>query len=369
MSLNKFLSLDSNILLKFIDNFDISNTQLPKISKSKLLKIRKDLYHIIKNLDNIQFILKSYNDINSVLKILRYSNFSSFNSYDIKKLEKYIFTYGSNKVNFIVDNSISTINIVYLAKITFIFLGFFNITNHEQNIFIVLSNKNKQISNGILGSKNVNSGFTIINSGDIYLYRKEEIVKVLIHELIHATKNDLSDNISLKYSEKVKKIFGLDNILVNESFTEFRATIMNLLFNIAYIDYYNNTDYIFKLNFYLFNEIKHSIIQTLKIMDHNRINNLLSIKNYREKSNIFAYYVLKSILLYNINIYLDNIIIRNNSNDLFFINKVFSKFYLNNFTSELDEIQKKLLDIKPENFVRNNLRMTLYEFNLNAFKR
>ena len=43
-------------------------------------------------------------------------------------------------------------------------------------------------------SENINSGFTYVNRNDIYIFRKEEFPKVILHELIHHDLNIHQDN-------------------------------------------------------------------------------------------------------------------------------------------------------------------------------
>ena len=88
--------------------------------------------------------------------------------------------------------------------------------------------------NEILGPNEVNSGLTFLDvhkNGDIILYRKEELLKVLIHELIHS--NLIDEKIIFSGSiNEFSKLFCVNyNILLNEAFTESFATIIN---NAAY---------------------------------------------------------------------------------------------------------------------------------------
>ena len=108
--------------------------------------------------------------------------------------------------------------------------------NHKQKI-IYFETLNKKVfpgKNGILDKDNVNSGVTYLENshkcGDITLYRKEEVLKVLIHELIHSHLIDFQ----LIYSKNSKLINDLFcsnyKILLNEAFTETFATIINLFY-------------------------------------------------------------------------------------------------------------------------------------------
>ena len=78
-------------------------------------------------------------------------------------------------------------------------------------------------------SSYVNSGFT--DGTFITLYRTEENLKVLIHELFHSLCLDFS---SVKYEDlrtKMKGIFDVKSEFeISESYSEYWATILNCCF-------------------------------------------------------------------------------------------------------------------------------------------
>lgn len=140
--------------------------------------------------------------------------------------------------------------------------------------------------NYVIGVEHVNSGYCYVNSGEndtnIVIFRKEEFFKVLVHELIHLYKlipndNDLDNYINLKYK--------LDNyILTNESLVELNA----LLYNCIIIHKLTNKD------------LQKLIIKEYK-WSSNVLSNIIryygSLKNWKENSNVFAYYYVKKYLL------------------------------------------------------------------------
>ena len=101
-----------------------------------------------------------------------------------------------------------------------------------------MTNKKKKFpkkKNSLLGPNESNSGVTFSNfveSGEITIYRNEECLKVLIHELIHA---NFIDKELIFINEKLEKQFNSYfctnyEILLNEAFTEAMATILNLFY-------------------------------------------------------------------------------------------------------------------------------------------
>ena len=73
-----------------------------------------------------------------------------------------------------------------------------------------------------IDSKHINSAFTIIYyhmiAGPIYIWRYDELNKVLIHELLHSFHYDINLlDYKNKYFENIKNL--------NECFTEYMATL------------------------------------------------------------------------------------------------------------------------------------------------
>lgn len=166
---------------------------------------------------------------------------------------------------------------------------------------------------GKLSQNNVNSGLSYLNN--IVIFRKEEMLKLLIHELIHAL--DI-DNKFETVQDKIKllKLFNINenNLLVNESYVESWAIIINLFLVIQ--EKNTNQSEEFKKNLfrtYIKKEIVHSFQQCAKlclyynINDFNKIyrNNKNSIE-YIDSVNTFSYHIIKTINLYNIRKFLKN---------------------------------------------------------------
>lgn len=105
-----------------------------------------------------------------------------------------------------------------LLKLIFWRINFMrNIANNNNNleVWIFPSNYKKILSKTkIITKDNINSGMTISNNeninGKIYIWRKEELLKVLLHELVHSFKLDRDDPIPV------------------EAYTELRALIANI---------------------------------------------------------------------------------------------------------------------------------------------
>ena len=165
----------------------------------------------------------------------------------------------------------------------------------------------------ILTPENVNTGFTMYKKSDIskreydikeiHLFRKEELHKVLIHEMIHAYDLDtyfihnhqkVSDRLEDRYN--IKSRYG---IKIYESYVETIAIILHCI----YVSQSSRID-VYKA---IVLETKWSLFQTAKILNYYNIHSIAELKNsdsnsanIQETSSIFSYYIIKSALLLNI---------------------------------------------------------------------
>jgi hypothetical protein len=205
--------------------------------------------------------------------------------------------------NKIIDDSL-------IKKIDSIFNFFDLITKKNNNYYleIFLSEKKKYLNENLDGfyPDNINSGATIPGYF-IYIYRKEELIKVLFHELIHYLNLDMID-----YQNYFRSIYSninlnADMINPNEAYTEVLAL---LLLNI-WEYYYLNVD--INLNNYvnkkLTLELGWSYYQISKILKYfkcyNSYEELFTSKcQFIQKTNVLSYFFLKTYFLQNINIIL-----------------------------------------------------------------
>jgi len=172
---------------------------------------------------------------------------------------------------------------------------------------------------------------------EINIFREEEWFKVFIHETIHCMGLDFSHMDTGFSNSKINSIFNINlDVKLFESYTECLAETMNTIFFVYYsvIDNNNaeNMDFIYeKIEKTIKNEILFSLFQCVKVLDHyglsyknmyeNTNENRELCKKYSEKSPIFAYYVLKPILLFHINDFVDWIY-KNNKGSLSFTKTV-----------------------------------------------
>ncbi len=181
--------------------------------------------------------------------------------------------------------------IVYLCKtINTKFKG-------DVNIKLVLSPFKKVISNNKdhLTAYNVNSGFTIryVGKSDIVIFREEEIIKVLIHELLHSFDID-SKTINDVYDLEFMRIFNKETkINLNESFTESFACLINVCLASIYYSKRHKKTLIDNFLRLIENERKYILSVGEKVGKYNKSNRI-------EQTNITSYYVLKAVNWINI---------------------------------------------------------------------
>jgi len=177
----------------------------------------------------------------------------------------------------------------------------------SRNIVVYLYNYDgmKNIPNdSILKGINVNSGLTYYSPqmSTVIVYRKEEIIKVLTHELIHACGID-DKSISSAKINKLNELFCVErDININESFTDAFACLLNLtIYTILENSNGQGLYSRFNKNFNKeFAFIKAQCYKVLLLNNYKLYENgiMCTDKNY-EKTNGIAYYVLKAIIFNN----------------------------------------------------------------------
>jgi hypothetical protein len=296
---------------------------------------------------------------------------------------------------FIYDLSIKEIEkVTFYMKLVYLWLKMSSCyaskkCGEKLDIYIHLIDIEKKLPENklnVLDCNNCNSAYTTscVIEGSIIIFRKEEWFKVFIHETFHILGLDFSNMNIDTLKKKVNKIFPIEDSELNlyEAYSEFWANILNVVFT-SYLLTKNSKnkqiDFITKCNLLLNLEILFSTYQTVKILDYMGLNynDLIFNENmnktrrkylYREKSNIFAYYIIKGILLFN---YKNFIMwcIKNNSNILSFhktsenLNN-FYKFILDNYKNSyinLIEEMEEYNEINNNNYIKNTMRMTLSE--------
>jgi hypothetical protein len=243
----------------------------------------------------------------------------------------------------------------------------------------------------VLSSTHANTAVTTTctANGEICLFRKEEIFKVFIHETFHSLGLDFSSMSNTVLNNKIKTIFPINsNFNLYEAYTEFWASIMNCVFTSYFMskgsgikEFYLYAEYCvgFEQFFCLFQCVKVLDFMGLhykNLHDKNNLSDRARKYLYKEKTNIFAYYVIKAILMFNAVPFMkwcktnnDNILAfyRSKDNLMQFYRFIVGHYKSPAFIKELDIAQsilkkyKSLVAEKDDRTLARTMRMTIIE--------
>jgi len=230
------------------------------------------------------------------------STFSKFNS--IKNAVLLLKTKYTININLhtviIYGNNISQL---YINHIGNIINWWSQIKPQKYTVIFYLIDVTKQLpfydlyDKPILTEEYINSGFTYRKSRAIHIFRKEEL-KVLIHELIHASKFDLDNNKLIN----IPFVLNDDNI-TNEGITEYLAIIFYYWYITQYAIHNKVTTIDNKLSYFtelLSNDLGWQVYQKNKILRFFKLSpiDLLNKNDFRQKTSVLSYFFLKHYLFY-----------------------------------------------------------------------
>ena len=258
-----------------------------------------------------------------------------------------------------------SLNFEYYVHIMVSYIIFCNEINNKCSrkltVYLYLTPFKKQLnkSDTIIGVRNVNSGVTYSckDNNEICIYRKEEFLKVFFHELIHSMGLDsdrFTDPLFVKQMNETFSISTTNNYF--EAMTEFLGVNYYLMFVSFYLS--DTKEESFKLaRTFLDNEVYFSMYQMNKVLSHNGLSYVDLAKNvntdlYREDSNVFAYYVLKTIMLYHGN-EVFAFLKKDSGNLAYFLKRL---IYNRKFIEETKQFQKKRLT----EYLEKTMRMTIF---------
>jgi hypothetical protein len=260
------------------------------------------------------------------------------------------------------------------------------------NTYVYLTPLKKILPNNqytILSAINANTGVTTscATNGEICLFREEELFKVFIHESIHALGLDFSGMSNVILNKKIKKIFPINSKFnLYEAYTEFWANILNCTFTAYYLSEGVVDDFLIYSEFCIAFEEYFSLFQCVKVLkfmglyyNYLFVDSDLAIRArkylFKENTNIFAYYIIKAILMFN-SYYFMMWCKRNNTNIINFdknrvnLNKFFT-FILNHykepkFLKAIEDVNDQYIEIRSKNkkFKNEalmNMRMSIVE--------
>ena len=381
------------ILLKLHNDIKKSSEQINS------LMINNSINKFIKKgkLPNSDLLQSTYVDEQCRKYIDKNVNYLQVNAKIFDKNITIYFTLFEKSIN-IDKYSDSIKNILILLR----FLLSFSTTHKKGSLvlYLFLTPIKKTLpktSISILNQSNVNTAVTTSCNphGSVLIYRKEEWFKVLIHELHHVLCLDFSGMEYNNLKQSMSNLFKIKSEYnVAETYSEFWATIINCLFCSYNLldDNCDTTTFLLYSEFFIEFERIFSIFQTIKILDFMGLNYKEMISNdtddiqlkytlYREKTNVFCYYILKTILLYNYDEFIlfceknNNLLIKfrkspqNFKNLLSFVNKYYRDTNLIKSLTK-KHIYKMFYNMKTgikfpyKDSIINTMRMTITEIKL-----
>jgi hypothetical protein len=261
------------------------------------------------------------------------------------------------------------------------------------NIYLYFTSLLKQLPSSnihVLDENNVNTAFTTTCPVDseIVVFRKEEWFKVLIHETFHNFGLDFSMMNCEPVNNCILNIFNVKSqVNAYEAYTEFWAEIINVLF-CSFFELKDKSDFQEFLSiceFYINFERTYSFFQMVKTLQFMGLTyrDLYSKTEYakvhrenlyKEKTNVLAYYVVKTVMLNNFQGFL-NWCNKNNFSLLDFKKTTgnlheFCEFIRKNYKTismldGVDESEEFLSKLKKKKgnmkYILSNMRMSICE--------
>ena len=162
-----------------------------------------------------------------------------------------------------------------------------------------------------VGEEHANTAFTMAcpagSANGIYIFRKEEWFKVFIHETFHSLGLDFARMPEEGANRALFSIFPVRcDYRLYEAYTETWATILHSLF----IAMETRGSVVPQLENCLYTERMFSLFQKGKLLSHHKINykhvcSVVYAARYQENTNAFAYYILKSIMMFHYNDFIE----------------------------------------------------------------
>jgi len=256
--------------------------------------------------------------------------------------------------------------------------------------FTSLEKKLPHSSSETLNENHINTAFTFSchADGEIVLFRKEEWFKVLIHETFHTFGLDFSDMDNTHCTQRIRKMFKvISDVNAFEAYTEFWAETWNACF-CSYLhmkEKSNRKEFLFWAESYINIERKYSYFQLVKTLAfmgltykslylEDKVHSSLREKLYKEKTNVLAYYVMKTVLMSNYEDFLTWCFIHNISLVLFKKTQKhimeFCTFLENHYKNarmnrDIDNAEQFFHENKQnQTFLFKNLRMSVCEMDV-----
>ena len=254
-----------------------------------------------------------------------------------------MYTLGPICINILTNNYLDIPPKLLMERVIkrlFIVYTIFKI-NTSVNYWLIPTDSNRWFpKKNIVTPEHINGGFTYVkqssnntnSTANIYIYRREEFPKVMLHELMHHSYIDSNNNDNtIKSIDTIAKICDIDTntvFLPNEGIIEAWALILQLIF-ISH-EYNIPFDVLFK------KEKQWSMKQSSRLLYYKKNS------TWKESTNSYCYIVIKTCCIYNIEQ---------------FVNSCFNKTVYRFLEQNIEDFLKK---IKPMPMKHSCFRMTAF---------
>ena len=337
----KLSKKSKELMLFFTKNNHINKVNQTKRTDDIITELHNDIYNAYKYLINMKQKGKYYNistkKISNAYQISKPQNFN-YNSFPevirkhinestISEITYNFSLYGRNiKLYFIVEQDNIELKIDVFNKYVDNIIMWLYILNQYASkqcantlaVYFYFTSLEKKLPTSniyILDEEHVNTAFTTTcpRDSEIVVFRHEEWFKVFIHETFHNFGLDFSDMNNEESQKCILNIFKVkSDVNLYESYTEIWAEIMNALFCsfLALKDKNNIDEFLSNSEFFINFERTYSFFQLVKTLNFMGLtykdmysksehSSMLRENLYKEKTNVLAYYVIKTILINN----------------------------------------------------------------------
>jgi len=300
-----------------------------------------------------------------------------------KKVVKYTFFVGKREiqVNLVFEKNMNLGDIMKKIFMWFYIANFYaskNSCSQKIHLYLFMTSLKKTLpkENGVIEMEDANTAFTnsCLPCSEIYIFREEEWFKVLIHETFHCMGFDFSQMENHEYDEKILELFPIkSDVRLYETYCEMWAETIQIMF-LCYFSGDRMENMIENMEKMMYYEKMFSLYQCAKVLHFFGLSysNLYGSspkdvelrKKYCEKTQVFSYYILKSILMFYSNDFIEwcrgSIVFVKNQSTLDSYCSFFREHYQRSDFLEYLHIMESL---KPYsvNDVTNTLRMTMFE--------
>jgi len=227
-----------------------------------------------------------------------------------------------------------------------------------------------------ISEEHANTAFTTscAPKTEIVLFREEEWFKVFIHESFHNLGLDFSETYGqTKGRQMLKSLFNIQSdFRLYEVYCEMWAELINIL-TMFKTDSPKQFEQVFDA---IQLERKFAMFQAAKILDFYGLNyeDLFYNSDYQESTEVFCYYILKSLLMYNLNAFLEWVVdeqggslqfnktnVDNPKNVEKFIKKLIVYYYKQrDYIACMEQVQS-YFDIPRSKAIDKTMRMSVHE--------